>query len=75
MSKILTSIFSADGKLSLMRVLSLLMFIVATTKLFFVDFSTVQWPGVVLILVLYALAFFPKAVQKKFEKIEVKDLK
>lgn len=75
MIKILNSIFSANGNLSLMRVLSMLMFVVATIKLFFVDFSTVQWPGVVLIFVLFALAFFPKAVQKKFENTEIKDLK
>lgn len=62
----------SSDRLSYMRVFSALMFGVATVFLFLkVNMDTLTWVGFALVALLYGLAFFPKAVQKKYEQFNL----
>jgi hypothetical protein len=61
-----------DPKVSLVRVLSVCMFIEASIFLFTkVVLKDLTWQGMALIAFLYGLAFFPKVLQKKYEQINI----
>jgi hypothetical protein len=61
-----------DPKVSLIRVLSVCMFIESTIFLFTkVVLKDLTWQGMALIAFLYGLAFFPKVIQKKYEQINI----
>jgi len=73
MSSEVKEIFSqTGGGVSFMRVASGVMLVVAIIFLFLrVNMDTLNWPGLALIALLFGFAFFPKAIQKKYEQFNL----
>jgi hypothetical protein len=70
------TLFSNDPKVSFIRVMSFFVFIEATVFLFIrVELKDLSWPGVAVIALLYGLAFFPKVIQKKYEQLDILNMK
>ncbi len=62
-----------QGAVSLMRVQSALMFVVSTVYLFTnVTLKELTWEGFLLVTFLFGMSFFPKTIQKKYEKLITK---